>query len=240
MNFIKYFLREYGLIMLPILISIAGVAYSNHHSRNAERTAEKANQKAQEANDLAKEAISKSEEQFVELNRPQLSAEPFLYQNSNAYYELKQIDEGNLRATIHIVVQNKGNVVASNATIEEATFQISYGASRLTCVRNYYDMLGKVYTSKNDVPQSNFTLMDIQPGSGFVKKLDFIVSLKDTDYTADQIIKLQPDLAVEVKLRLVCTYDVIKGQQFITQTSHAITKDGVSIFENRMGAYGIE
>ncbi len=243
-EFIKFFIREYGLVALPIVVSIAGVLYSNYYSRKSSKKsallAEEANKRAMEANELAKETINKNESQYIESNRPQLTAEPFLPPSTCDYYQLYKLDDNHIGASLYITVQNKGNVVASNAIIEEATFQVAYEGHRISYKRNYYDGLGNSFNTKDEVVKSNFTLIYVQPNNGYSKKLDFIINLTDTNYKSDQLLAHKSDLAITINLRLTCTYELIKGKQFITHTSHGIINQGVSILENRMGIYDIK
>lgn len=240
-EFVHFIISEYGLITLPIIVSVIGVLYSNHYARKQSKKsallAKEANKRALEANELAREAINSNEIQFVESNRPQLTAEPYLLQNTNSYYEISKIDHSTIHATLYVAVQNKGNIIASDTIIEEATFQVAYAGSRITYVRNFYDGLGNSYPSKEEVPLSNFTLISVQPSSGYLRKLEFILNINGSDYNADQIIQMKVNLSITVNLRISCTYALIKGKQFITHSSHGITKHGISVLENRMGVY---
>jgi hypothetical protein len=239
-DMLKFIFREYGLTLLPIVVSVIGVLYSNHFSRNAgekaAKLADEANIRSQEANDLAREALKKSETQFVETNRPQLTAQPLL-QNNHSYYGISKINEKRIHTSLSVVIQNKGNVVASSTLIEEATFRINYQGTNSVYATNFYDGLGNIYPSRDAVPQRNFTLIDIQPYDGYARKLEFEIDLSNTLLNADQILQLQPNFAITINLRLVCTYELIEGKQFITHTSHGITKDGISVLENRIGVY---
>jgi hypothetical protein len=205
-DFVKFVIREYGLILLPIIVSICGVLYSNHFSRSAVKKsaalAKEANEKAEEANALAREALKNSEKQFVEMNRPQLTAQP-LMQDNRRYYELAKSDENRIYAALQVVIQNKGNVVASSTLIEEATFQINYRGARIAYARNYYDSLGNTHPTKEAVPTTNFTLIDIQPQDGYAKKLEFMIDLSSAGFSADEVLHLFLDLAATINLRLL-------------------------------------
>jgi|GEM_PF-2705624 len=236
-DFIKYYIREFGLITLPIIVSVVSLLYANNLSRKAAKRsadlAKEANQKSEEANALAREALQKSEQQYVEANRPQLTAQPAMLDN-RSYYELTKAGEDKIFAAFKVVIQNKGKVIASSASIEEAIFQISHGGTRIAYTRNFYDAFGKAYPTKEAVQQTNFTLIDVQPQDGYVRQLEFFIDLSGTGFKADDVLRLIPDLAVTINLRLVCAYELIKGKQFITHTSHGITREGLSVLENRI------
>jgi len=236
-DFIKFYIRELGLITLPIIVSVVSLLYANHLSRTAARKsmalAKEANDKAEEANAIAKEALQKSEKQFVEVNRPQLTAQPLMLDN-HRYYELIKAGEDKLFAALLVVIQNKGNVVASSTLIEEAIFQVYYRGARIAYVRNFYDGLGNAHPTKETIQTTNFTLIDIQPQDGYSKRLEFLLDLAGTGFSADDVLRFGPDLTATINLRLVCTYELIKGKQFITHTSHGIGQDGLHVLENRI------
>ena len=148
-DFTNFIFSQYGLVLLPIVVSIIGVLYSNHFARNAAKwsvaLADEANKKAKDANELAREALKNSEKQFVEANRPQLTAQPVM-QDNQRYYEIYKTEDKKIYVSFYVVVENKGNVIASDARIEEATFQVSHEGSRIAYSRNYYDGFGNAYS----------------------------------------------------------------------------------------------
>ncbi len=76
----------------------------------------------------------------------------------------------------------------------------------------------------------------------FARKLEFVFDLADIGRRPDidRIFQAQSDLAITINLRLNCTYELLEGKQFVTHTSHAITRTGITILENRLGVYDIQ
>lgn len=240
-DLISTFFKQYGLTILPIFISLTGVLYSNYFSRRSAksslRIAEEANRRAVEANELSQKAINKIENQFIEINRPQLTAEPVLYQNNHGYFELKKISDTTIMATTWIAIRNNGNVIANHTILEEAIFQIRYRSSLITMVTNYYDFLGKAYKSRDEVQKTNFTMFCIQPNSGLINRLEFLINLEGCSFNSDDIVNIQDRLSITLNLRLVCTYSLISGKQFISDISYGMTKQNITIIEARLGVY---
>jgi hypothetical protein len=227
---LEFIMKNWFSIISTILLT-AGFLYSNSNARNALKKSEK-------TISIAEEALDKTKSHFFETNRPILIAGPVNFQDGN-YFSLQELGQNKIRITILVSISNKGNIIASKTNIEEADLMIAARGKKISRKRNYYDNLGNQVETKEQAVKSNFTLMDVPPGATFVKELTFALSLDDTEYNFGSISELQNknEFIVNVNLRVTCGYEQIEDKEFITHTTHAITKHGISTLETRLGAY---
>ncbi|MBT3387158.1 MAG: hypothetical protein HN417_04420 [Desulfobacula sp.] len=225
------FFKENWFSFISTIFLILGLLYSNNNARNALKF-------SKDANDLAQNTLEKTKDRFVETYRPILLAEP-VKMDDGEYYSFLEVGPTRAIITMFVSISNKGNVIASNAYIQEATIMIAANKKMFTNIRNQYDKWGEIITSQKDPEKIDISLMDVPPDTAFVKKIEFRLDLDRTDKAFASISELLEAnyLIINISLRLSCSYDQINDMEFITHTTHAISEHGNSTVETRFGAY---
>lgn len=225
-----FLINNWFSIVSTILLT-AGFLYTNSNSRNALNV-------SKHANDIAKESIIKTKAHFLETNRPILLGEPVTYKDGN-YYFIHKVNSKKIIITLLISITNNGNVIASRSTVEEAGLMISDKGEKIVRKQNYYDNIGRIVNSRDEIKKTNYTLMDIAPNATFIKELSFELNLDESDYNFDTISKLSKSnsLILNIDLRILSYYDQIKDMVFMTHTTHGITSNVVLTLETRLNAF---